>query len=60
VLRVPLSTGLRLASELFARTVMTDRAACASFFIAVVDLSGEGSVLFDADGTHAQLEPASR
>jgi serine phosphatase RsbU (regulator of sigma subunit) len=66
-LRVALPIGLRLTSDFFARTVMTDSAVLASLFIAVVDLRKESmqyasagfevGLLFDGDGSHVHLEP---
>jgi serine phosphatase RsbU (regulator of sigma subunit) len=65
-LRVPLTTGLWLASEFFARAVMTDSVPFASLFIAVADhrkgsmhyvsAGHEPGLLFDGAGGHVHLE----
>jgi serine phosphatase RsbU (regulator of sigma subunit) len=65
-LRVPLTTGLWLASEFFARAVMTDSVPFASLFIAVADhrvgsmlyasAGHEPGLLFDGGGEHVHLE----
>ena len=65
-LGIPLATGLWLASEFFARAVMTDSVRFASLFIAVADhrkgslhytsAGHEPGLLFDGDGGHVHLE----
>ena len=66
MLRVPLTAGLRLASEFFTRSIVPDSTPFASLFIAVVD-PGKGSMqyasaghepglLFDEDGAHVHLD----
>jgi serine phosphatase RsbU (regulator of sigma subunit) len=65
-LRVPLTTGLWLASEFFARAVKTDSVPFASLFIAVADhrigsmhyasAGHEPGLLFDGHSDHVHLE----